>query len=79
MKTYKRKRRIRPPHFTPAIHAYVKAKCTVEFIPACRKYRATITLNGYEYAVAKDSHDEAVEALAGRCARSYKLKRNWTK
>lgn len=77
MKTYKRKRR--KPLFTPAIHAYVKAKCTVAFKPACRKYRATITLNGYEYGVAKDTHDEAVEALAQRCAKSYKLKRNWTK
>lgn len=74
MKTYKR--RIRPPRFTPAIHAYVKAKCTVSFKPVCNKYRATITLNGYEYAAARDTHDEAVEALAGRCAKSYKLKRN---
>lgn len=75
MKTYKKK--IHKPIFTQAIYDHVVSNCSTLFIPACMKYKAIITLNGYEYAAVKDTKEEAVKALAERCAKSDKLKTNW--
>jgi len=55
----------------PDIRTHILTHHRVELIQQCMMYRASITLNGQEYARVRLTEEEAVEALIKHCEKTF--------
>jgi hypothetical protein len=54
-----------------SIRAHISTNHRVVFIGKCKMYRASISLNGQEYARVRLTEEEAVEALIKHCEKTF--------
>jgi hypothetical protein len=55
----------------PDIRTHILTHHRVELIQRCMMYRASVSLNGSEYARVRLTEEEAVEALIKRCEKTF--------